>query len=186
MAAESEPTESLGVKPYVSGPAGAAGTDGMKRGLATGFTHVSISARHLDESVRFYEEFFGLEEVPAPEFSGPVRWLRAGDLQLHLFLDESQAPPRHHFALDVDDFEAAYVRAQEWGVQVASGNYSTVRELPGGEAQMYINDPAGNLVEINGRDAAALDPTVIGETRKIGGLPDAVLYMTPEKEAQGG
>ncbi|HEX6710454.1 MAG TPA: VOC family protein, partial [Rubrobacter sp.] len=70
---------------------------------ATGFTHVSISATDLDESVRFYEDFFGMEEVPSPDFSGPVRWLRVGDLQLHLFLDEDPAPERHHFALDVDD-----------------------------------------------------------------------------------
>ena len=62
------------------------------------------------------------------------------------------------------------------GVRVASGNYSTVRRLPGGEAQMYINDPSGNLVEINGRDVA-LDPAVFGEVREIGGPPDARLYM---------
>ena len=144
---------------------------------ATGFTHVSVSAGDLDESVRFYEEFFGMEEVPSPDFSGPVRWLRVGDLQLHLFLDDDPAPARHHFAFDVDDFEAAYKKVQEWGIQVESGNYSTVRELPGGEVQMYINDPAGNLVEINGRDASTLDPAVIGETRKVGGPPDAILYM---------
>ncbi len=148
---------------------------------ATGFTHVSISARDLEESIRFYKDFFGMDEVPSPDFSGPVRWLRAGDLQLHLFLDEDPAPARHHFALDVDDFEAAYRKAREAGVQVASGNYSTVRELPDGAVQMYINDPAGNLVEINGRDASALDPSVVGETRKIGGPPDAVLYMRPQR-----
>jgi catechol 2,3-dioxygenase-like lactoylglutathione lyase family enzyme len=151
---------------------------------ATGFTHVSVSARDLEESIRFYEDFFGMEEVPSPDFSGPVRWLRVGDLQLHLFLDEEAAPPRHHFALDVDDFQAAYAKAQEMGVQVASGNYSTVRELPGGEAQMYVKDPAGNLVEINGRDAASLDPAVVGETRKIGGPADAVLYMQPRGDAR--
>jgi len=148
---------------------------------ATGFTHVSVSARDLEESIRFYRGFFGMEEVPSPDFSGPVRWLRVGDLQLHLFLDDAPAPARHHFAFDVDDFEAAYRKAQEAGVQVESGNYSTVRELPGGEVQMYINDPAGNLIEINGRDASALDPAVIGETRKIGGPPDAVLYIEPER-----
>ena len=148
---------------------------------ASGFTHVSVSAGDLDESVRFYEEFFGMEEVPSPEFSGPVRWLRIGDLQLHLFLDDDPAPPRHHFALDVDDFEAAYQKAQEWGVQVASGNYSTVRELPGGEAQMYINDPAGNLVEINGR-GVELDPAVFGGVRGIPGPAEAVVYMQPRGE----
>ena len=147
---------------------------------ATDFTHVSIGARDLEESCRFYRDFFGMEEVPSPEFSGPVRWLRVGGLQLHLFYDEGPAPARYHFAFDVDDFEAAYRKAQEAGVQVEFGNYSTVRELPGGEVQMYINDPAGNLVEINGRDASALDPDLIGKIRKIGGPPDAVLYMQPE------
>ena len=148
---------------------------------ATGFTHVSVSARDLEESIRFYRDFFGMEEVPSPEFSGPVRWLRVGDLQLHLFLDKAPAPARHHFAFDVDDFEGAYKKAREWGVQVGSGRYSTVRELPGGEVQMYIKDPAGNLVEINGRDAAALDPAVVGETRKVDGPADAVLYMKPRR-----
>ena len=37
---------------------------------ARGFTHVSISATDLEESVRFYTDFFGMEEVPSPDFSG--------------------------------------------------------------------------------------------------------------------
>ena len=146
---------------------------------ATGFTHVSISARDLDESVRFYEDFFGMEEVPSPDFSSPVRWLRVGGLQLHLFLDERPAPTRHHFALDVDDFEEVYRKAQGTGAQVASGNYSTVRELPDGAVQMYIKDPAGNLVEVNWPDVNTLDTELIGEIRKIDGPPDAALYMEP-------
>ena len=142
---------------------------------ATGFTHVSVSAGDLEGSVRFYEEFFGMEEVPSPEFSGPVRWLRVGNLQLHLFFDEDPAPQRHHFALDVDDFRGAFRKAEEMGVRVPSGNYSTVRRLPGGEAQMYIRDPSGNLVEINGR-GVFLDPAVYGEVREIKGPPDARIY----------
>ena len=47
---------------------------------ATGFTHVSGHAHDLDESVRFYKELFGMEELPAPGFPFPVRWLRVGDL----------------------------------------------------------------------------------------------------------
>ena len=145
---------------------------------ARGFTHVSISAADLEESVRFYKDFFGMEEVPSPDFSGPVRWLRVGDLQLHLFLDEDPAPERHHFALDVDDFEAAYRRAEELGVR-DSGSFSTVRELPGGAVQMYLRDPAGNLVEVNWPDVTSLDREVIPEIGKIGGPPDAVLYLKP-------
>lgn len=145
---------------------------------ATGFTHVSISAADLEESVGFYKEFFGMEEVPSPDFSGPVRWLRVGNLQLHLFLDDSPAPERHHFALDVDDFEAAYTKAEELGVR--DGDlFSTVRELPDGAVQMYLRDPAGNLVEVNWPDVNTLDREVIPEIQKIGGDPDAVLYLEP-------
>lgn len=148
---------------------------------ATGFTHVSVSAGDMEASVRFYKDFFGMDEVPSPEFSGPVRWLRVGNLQLHLFHDEEAAPPRHHFALDVDDFEEAFRRAEEMGVRVASGNFSTLRRLPGGEAQMYIKDPGGNLVEINGREVD-LDREIFGEVREVGGPPDARVYMDQREE----
>jgi catechol 2,3-dioxygenase-like lactoylglutathione lyase family enzyme len=94
---------------------------------ATGFTHVSIGARDVEESARFYKDFFGMEEVPAPEFSGPVRWLRVGGLQLHLFHDEGPAPVGHHFALDVDDFEEAFRRAAEAGTTRPSGSFPTGR-----------------------------------------------------------
>jgi YD repeat-containing protein len=145
---------------------------------ATGFTHVSISATDLEESARFYKEFFGMEEITSPDFSSPVRWLRVGGLQLHLFLSEDQAPGRHHFALDVDDFEAAYMKAEELGVRDGD-RYSTVRELPDGAVQMYLRDPSGNLIEINWPDVSTLDRGVISEIQKIGGDPDAVLYLEP-------
>jgi catechol 2,3-dioxygenase-like lactoylglutathione lyase family enzyme len=145
---------------------------------ATGFTHVSVGARDLAESARFYKEFFGMEEIPAPDFPGPVRWLRVGNLQLHLFLDDGPAPEGHHFALDVDDFEAAYRRAEELGVR-DDGGFSAVRELPGGAVQMYLRDPAGNLVEVNWPDVTTLDRGVIPEIQKVGGAPEAVLYLVP-------
>ena len=146
---------------------------------ATGFTHVSIGAADLEESARFYKEFFGMEEVPSPDFSSPVRWLRVGNLQLHLFLDDGPAPERHHFALDVDDFEAAYDKAEKLGVRDAD-RYSAVRELPDGAVQMYLRDPSGNLVEVNWPDVTTLDRGIIPEIQKIGGDPDAVLYMEPQ------
>jgi YD repeat-containing protein len=145
---------------------------------ATGFTHVSIGAADLEESVSFYRNFFGLEEVPSPDFSGPVRWLRVGGLQLHLFLDDSPAPERHHFALDVDDFEAAYRKAEELAVR-DDDRYATVRELPDGAVQMYLRDPAGNLIEVNWPDVSTLDRGLIPEIHKIGGDPEAALYLKP-------
>jgi catechol 2,3-dioxygenase-like lactoylglutathione lyase family enzyme len=72
---------------------------------ARGFNHVSVYAHDLEESVHFYQTLFGLQEIPAPEFPFPVRWLRAGHLELHLFESDAPAPAGHHFGLDVDNFE---------------------------------------------------------------------------------
>lgn len=82
----------------------------------TGINHVSISARDLKESTRFYVEVFGMEPIATPIFATRVQWLRCGGLQLHLFLDDSGAAPpaRHHLGLTVDDFDAAYDVVANW------------------------------------------------------------------------
>ena len=143
---------------------------------ATGFTHVSVYARDIEESVRFYTEFFGMERVPSPEFSTPVAWLRVGNLQLHLLESEDPVPKRQHFGLDVDDFDAAYRKANEMGV-LADDRSPAVRELSDGAVQMYLRDPSGNLVEVNWPDVSTLDRTLIPETKKVTGPPGVALYM---------
>jgi YD repeat-containing protein len=142
-------------------------------------THVSVHAHELEESARFYEELFGMEEIPAPDFPFPVRWLRVGDLQLHLFQSEDPAPRTHHFGIDVDDFEAAYRKVGELGVGEGSGYFSRVYQLPDGAVQLYVRDPAGNLVEINWPDATTLDRSVAVHVEKVAGEPDARLYLRP-------
>ena len=77
----------------------------------------------------------------------------------------------------MDDFE----EARETGARVALGDYSTVGELPDGAVQMYTNDPAGDLVEVNWPDANTLDGELVGKIREIDGPPEAALYATPER-----
>ena len=83
---------------------------------ATGFNHVSVHARDLEESMRFYVEVLGMEKIPTYTFGFPVQYLRLGDLQLHLFQRDSEAPQFHHIGINVDDFEEAYRRAKELGI----------------------------------------------------------------------
>jgi len=120
-------------------------------------------------------EFFGMERVPSPKFSTPVAWLRVGDLQLPLLQSEDPAPTRQHFGLDVDDFEAAYRKADEMGI-LAADRTPAVRELPDGAVQMYLRDPSGNLVEVNWPDISTLDRTLIPDTKKVDGPLGAALY----------
>ena len=155
---------------------------------ATGLNHVSVHARDLEESARFYTEVFGMEEIPAPNFPFPVRWLRLGDLQLHLFVSEDPAPRGHHFGMNVDDFEAAYLKVKELGLREREGFFSKIYELPDGAVQMYLRDPAGNLVEIDWPDVGTLDRSVVTDIepqpeRQTGDALRATLYLEP-REAQ--
>ena len=151
---------------------------------ARSLTHVSVHAHDLEESARFYKELFGMEEIPAPDFPFPVRWLRVGDLQLHLFLSEDPAPKTHHFGIDVDDFEAAYRKAEQLGVRENGTYFSNVYELPDGAVQLYVRDPAGNLVEINWPDVTTLDRSVVSDIQRVEGEANATLYLRPW--SQGG
>ena len=134
---------------------------------ATGFNHVSIHARDLAESTRFYVEVFGMEPIPTYNFAFPVQYLRLGDLQLHLFERDSDAPLFHHIGVNVDDFEQAYMRAKELGILERESFFEDMYELPDGSVQMYLRDPAGNLVEIDWPDVSTLDRSVLGELKKL-------------------
>lgn len=127
---------------------------------ATRFNHVSIVADDMEESLRFYTEILGMERIPSPTFDMPVEWLRLGDQQLHLFQRETPAPDFHHIALDVDDFEAVFSKVQELGLKDNTLG-PDARELPDGSVQMYLRDPAGNLVEIDWPDASTLDRSIV-------------------------
>jgi catechol 2,3-dioxygenase-like lactoylglutathione lyase family enzyme len=134
---------------------------------ATSFNHVSIHAPDLQASVRFYTEIFGMEVIPSPNFRHPVEWLRLGDQQLHLFQRDAPAPEFHHIGLNVDDFETAYRKAKELGIQEAESWFSHIYELPDGSVQFYLRDPAGNLIEIDWPDATGLDPAIVSDLKKL-------------------
>jgi lactoylglutathione lyase len=128
---------------------------------------VSISARDLEESVRFYVEVFGMEPIPTYDFAFPVQYLRLGDLQLHLFERDTEAPAYHHIGINVDDFEGAYIRAKELGILKRESFFEDMYELPDGSGQMYLRDPAGNLVEIDWPDVSTLDPSLFPDLKRL-------------------
>ncbi len=139
---------------------------------ATALNHVSVHAEDLAVSSAFYRDFFGMTELPTPTFEYPVRWLRLGSLQVHLFQLSTPAPAHHHFALEVDDYEAAFSEARRLGILDGGP-----RRLPDGSVQMYIRDPAGNRVELDWPDASTLDGAVFGHLPEVPGDPRATLYL---------
>jgi catechol 2,3-dioxygenase-like lactoylglutathione lyase family enzyme len=148
---------------------------------ALGINHVSIAAKDLEESTRFYEEVLGMERIPTPVFAQRVQWLRVGSLQLHLFLDSAPPPPRHHLGFTVDDFAAAYQAVK--GRPADTFGWNLV-ELPSRQVQLYFHDPAGNLIELNWPDADTLDRSAYPDLKRLADhIPqppeslNAVLYL---------
>jgi YD repeat-containing protein len=128
---------------------------------AISINHVSVHAHDLEQSTTFYEQLFGMERIPTPTFAFPVAWLRLGRQQLHLFVRSDAHPPRfHHVGLNVDNFDAVYSRASEQRLRDDSAFFSGMYELPDGSVQMYLRDPAGNLVEVDWPDAHTLDARI--------------------------
>src|SRR5260221_13118016 len=152
---------------------------------AISINHVSIHAQNLERSAAFYEQLFGMERIPTPKFAFPVAWLRVGRQQLHLFVRPDAQPPQfHHVGLNVDDFDAVYLRAREQRLRDDSAFFSGLYELPDGSVQMYLRDPAGNLVEVDWPDARTVDARIREDlirlsdsVRQTGDSPRATLYL---------
>jgi lactoylglutathione lyase len=154
---------------------------------AISINHVSIHAEDLERSAAFYEQLFGMERIPTPTFAFPVAWLRLGRQQLHLFVRSGAQPPQfHHVGLNVDDFDAVYWRAREQRLRDDSAFFSGMYELPDGSVQMYLRDPAGNLIEVDWPDARTLDARIREDliplsstVHQTGDALRATLYLDP-------
>jgi glyoxylase I family protein len=111
-----------------------------------GIQHVSIGAHDVAESVEFYESL-GLTIVPTrPNFDGiEGAWLQAGGQQVHLIATDKKTPGvENHFAFIVDDLD-------ECLADLAARDIPAFRSphTPGAGHQAFINDPSGNVVELN-------------------------------------
>jgi catechol 2,3-dioxygenase-like lactoylglutathione lyase family enzyme len=130
---------------------------------AQGLNHVSIPVPDVDAARSWWADVFDMEPLPAPNFGMPVRWLRLGDFQLHLYQSEQPRNPGQHFGMQVDDFEEAYRRLLAAGAFDDQSRFGKLYELPSGQVQMYFRDPWGNLVEVNHPDISELDRSLFGD-----------------------
>ena len=57
------------------------------------------------------------------------------------------------------------------GILDSSAFGSPLRTHPAGWVQLYLRDPAGNLVEIDWPDASTLSPDTLAEAKELGEQP---------------
>jgi catechol 2,3-dioxygenase-like lactoylglutathione lyase family enzyme len=133
----------------------------------SGINHVSIHAKDLGESVRFYVELLDAELLDTPNFGVPVQWLGLGETQLHVFVRPAEAQSHHHFGITVEHLEPVFLKARELGALDRRSHANHIVELPGDVAQTYVRDPAGNLMEIDTPGASRLPDWLRAEMRRL-------------------
>ncbi len=105
--------------------------------------HVSINVDDVPAATAFYTDVLGLEvRADRPDFGFGGAWLNAGGQQVHLI--EAPVPPNQgqHFALAVGDLAAVVDELRARGVRISD----PVKVGTG--LQSFLNDPAGNTVEL--------------------------------------
>lgn len=130
--------------PIGSGTADAARRLRQNRAMKpAGVHHVAICVADAQKGLAFYRDVLGMTQLPRPDL-GPGYWLDAGGQQVHLMESDTQPLGANHFAIRVDDIDAAISDLQEQGVEV-----QRIPFIPGAGHQAFLHDPFGNLLELN-------------------------------------
>ena len=122
---------------------------GHRRITMSSIQHVNLLVDDLDSAVAFYRDVIGLRPAPTPDLGFPAQFFDiGGDQQLHVNELDDVHPRRAHFCLRLDDFAVVIERAEFAGV-VDDEAWGVPTRLPSGVVQLFVRDPAGNLVELN-------------------------------------
>ena len=130
--------------------------------LELSFHHVSLPTRDLEKSAEFYEKVIGLKRTQRPPFKTVGIWFGVGRNQIHLIVypEASFRPSKKvdssdiHFALRVEDFEAAYKQISSHGYNENLPDLHPKKMLlrrsgNAGFPQLFVMDPDFNTIEIN-------------------------------------
>jgi len=142
--------------------------------------HVTVIVDNLEKAGQFYQNELGLEPLPAFHFDYPVMFFKFNDeQQLHISEWEDTTSFRGHICVQVDDFNGLFFRMKELNA-IDIKPWGKVRQLPDGAMQMFLRDPAGNLVEISSAPDSEVDPAIFEDE-----LYQEGLYVSDRKDFRG-
>lgn len=119
--------------------------------------HVNVNVDDLDRAVAFYRDVIGLPLDSTPDQGFRSQFFRLGtNQQIHMNEIADSHQFRGHFCIVAPDFVAVFRRAKQAGA-IDVQAWGRVRRLPSGAMQMFVRDPAGNLVEIASARDAVID-----------------------------
>ncbi|MEJ7619156.1 MAG: VOC family protein [Pyrinomonadaceae bacterium] len=143
--------------------------------------HVTMIVDDLEKSRDFYTNVLGLEELPAFKFDYPVQFYKINDRQqLHLTEWKDTPSFRGHLCIEIDDFNEAFRKFKALGV-IDVQPWGKVRQLATGTMQMFIRDPAGNLIEVSHPSASTVDAEIFQDEL----FDRAEVYVSGRDDARG-
>ncbi|MEK7257349.1 MAG: family 16 glycoside hydrolase [Bacteroidota bacterium] len=116
----------------------------------SGYNHVALAVKDINESARFYREIIGLEPIEVPDHLKAIRsWFKiAPGQELHLlagrtFPVTNNDPNLAHFSLTIPDADPVEAYLKTKGLPYLR------QQRFDGAWQIYIADPDGYFIELN-------------------------------------
>lgn len=151
-------------------------------GKAIFINHATLVVNDLERARAFYEQELGLEPLPTFNLDFPAQFYRVNDQQqLHITEWPDQYSFRGHVCFQVDDFNTVFRRMRELGA-IDVTPWGRVRRLPDGAMQMFVRDPAGNLLEISCHPGVPVDEAIFADELVDAGTG---VYVSARNDARG-
>lgn len=121
-----------------------------------GLGHVAVYTREIEESIAFYEKLGGSVKgrgsVPTPEGEKKLALVSFGGVTLELIQSPAPMPMGEgnvpHFAILVDDLDAAASAVQAAGVRFLTLEKKVLPNLFGGLQNWFFAGPSGEQIEL--------------------------------------
>ncbi|MCL2573581.1 MAG: VOC family protein [Defluviitaleaceae bacterium] len=121
----------------------------MSKGDIKGLAHIGIFVKDIDASIDFYQRLgFTLDKIESIHIR--LAFLSAGTCLIEL-VEQKDLPPRttgpvDHFAVIVDDIEAAIACAKDKGIDIDASEVKSL-DILGGIKNVFFEGPDGERIE---------------------------------------
>lgn len=144
--------------------------------------HVTVIVDDLEKACEFYENVLGLEPLNTINLDFPAQFYKVNEKQqLHVTEWDDVHSFRGHVCFQVDEFMPIFRRAKAMGI-LDTAPWGRTRMLPDGSMQMFMRDPAGNLIEISCRPGTPIDAAIFADPQVE---PERGIYVSGRNDPRG-